>query len=283
MTDELTPVELVERSVRRYRRRHRDYERLHPEIFNAREQARLRNELECVVADLDTASPRALDLGCGSGNVTAHLIALGATVTAADVSPEFLADVKARFGAQVATLRLNGIDLSPIPNGSLDLVCAYSVLHHIPDYLHTIDEVCRVLVPGGIAYLDHEADPRFYDANGCFRALLAAVERHRRERPGAWNPARRQWQRHLQPSQWALRARRLVNPAHPWDVEGDIHVWETDRIEWDAIEARLAAAGCTVVRRVDYLNYSTEYPDEVWARFDGQCTNMRLLVARRAG
>ena len=282
------PADLVARAIRRYRRRHRSYERLHPEIFNPVEQARLRAELQRAAGELagdPCARPVALDLGCGSGNVTRHLLDLGMEVIAADVSPEFLADVERRFGptGRVTTLQVSGLDLAPLPDRSVDMVCAYSVLHHIPDYVAAVSEMCRVTRPGGIVYLDHEANDDFYDRDGCFWEMLGELQRRRRDRDGWWNPVRSPWQRVLQPSTYVERARRLLNPAHPWDVEGDIHVWEHDRVQWSLVEERLLEAGCEVVRREDYLNYSAEYPDDVWRRFEGRCTNMRLMVARVAG
>ncbi len=266
------PAALVERSVRRYRRRHRRYERVHPEIFNPREQARLRAALERAVEDVVPGERRpslALDLGCGSGNVTGHLLALGLDVLAADVSPEFLRDVERRYGAggRLRTLRVNGLDLDGIPDASVDMACAYSVLHHIPDYAAAVGELCRVVRPGGVVYLDHEVTDAFYDPDGCVRRMLGEMPpppRLRRAVTAAGD-----------------RLRRLVNPAHPWDVEGDIHVWAFDRIEWPRVEERLRRGGCEILRAVEYLNFSAAYAEDVWHRYEGCCADMRLVVARR--
>jgi SAM-dependent methyltransferase len=280
MTADSDAALLVTRSVAKYRRAHRRYERRHPEIFNPIEQSRLHAELARALASAAprAGAPLALDLGCGTGNVTTHLLELGARVLAADVSPEFLRTIQRRYGAtgRVETLQLTGVDLSGVADASIDLACAYSVLHHIPDYLGAIDEICRILRPGGIAYLDHEANDSFWDKESCFWAMLRAIADARR-----WNPDRHRWQRLLTPSRYVDRVRRMVNPAYPWDVEGDIHVWDHDHVEWDRVEERLRAGGCEVIHRGDYLNYSRTYPDEVWARFEGRCTNMRLTVARR--
>ena len=286
-------AELVERSIRKYRRAHRKYERRHPEIFNPVEQGRLHEELGRALGDVRTGAqpPRCLDLGCGTGNLTRHLLEHGAHVVAADVSPDFLAQVERRHGhtGRIETMVLNGTDLAGVPDASIDAVCAYSVLHHIPDYLAMIDEIARVLAPGGIAYLDHEANDAFWDKQSCFWSLLrasaAAKVAHRNRWNGRdwWDPDAKAWQRYLQPSRYVLRIRQRINPAYPWDVEGDIHVWDHDHIEWDRIEERLTAGGCEVVRRTDYLNFSSDYPPELWRRFhDEGCTNMRLTVARRA-
>jgi SAM-dependent methyltransferase len=269
------PAALVQRSIKRYRRMHRRYESVHPDIFNPREHARLRKSLADASTEMAAGAgdpPRALDLGCGSGNVTGHLLALGLDVVAADVSPEFLADVRRRFGAtdRLQTMQVNGLDLNQVPTGSFDMACAYAVLHHIPDYLAAVDELCRVVRPGGVVYIDHEANDSFYDKGGCFWDLLREVEQRRPRRS-----------RFLLPRTYLDALKRVVNPAHPWDIEGDIHVWEWDRIEWPQVEARLVDGGCEIVRGVDYLNYSGDWPEDIWERYEGRCTNMRLVIARR--
>jgi SAM-dependent methyltransferase len=281
MTAASTEAALVERSIDRYRRAHRRYERRHPEIFNAVEQARLREALDRGRRAIATASSpaRALDFGCGAGNLTAHLLALGLDVTAADVSPEFLDAVRRRFaGRALATLRLNGVDLAGVPDASFDLVAAYSVLHHVPDYLGVLAELVRVLRPGGVLHLDHEANEQFWGPHGSGHAFREELARLARERRGLWNPQRHRWQRVLQPTWWALRLR----PEWVFGREGDIHVWPDDHIEWDRIEAVLLELGCEIVHREDYLNFHAGYPRDVWARWrDAGCTDMRALTVRR--
>ena len=281
----MSAEELVTRSVSKYRWNYWRYERVHPEIFNPVEQGRLRQALADAVGALDrpASEVRALDLGCGSGNVTRHLLDLGVSVVAADVSPHFLRLVRRRFGScgRLETRLVNGQDLAGVEGESFDLACAYSVLHHVPDYLAMVDEMARVARPGGLVFLDHEANENFWDKSSCFWRLLDAVEEHHRSRRGPWNPRRWPWQRYLMPSRYYARVRRWINPAYPWDIEGDIHVWDFDHVEWSLVEERLRRAGCEVTTREDYLGYSSEYPDPVWERFAGRCTNMRQTVARR--
>src|SRR5690606_22598228 len=68
------------------------YEKVHDEIFNAIEQDRLRSALARAKDALQTnrTRPRALDFGCGSGNLTRHLLALGFEGVSADIAPAFL-------------------------------------------------------------------------------------------------------------------------------------------------------------------------------------------------
>ena len=272
--------ELIQRSIRRYRRAYRGYDGAHPEIFNEVEQARLYAALERA-ADAAPGT-RALDFGCGSGNVSAHLVELGMDVTAADVSPEFLRLIGDRL--PVRTLRLNGRDLAGVPDGSFDLAAAYSVLHHIPDYLAAVRELGRVVRPGGIVYIDHEANDGFWAPDGCAHHLRLEWQQRRLERPALWNPERRRWQRYLMPSKYVLGARLLFDPDYLFGREGDIHVWAEDRIEWDRVIETLAEAGCSVAWREDYLNYNPEYPDDLYTAYSERgCTDMTALAARRGG
>jgi SAM-dependent methyltransferase len=271
---------LIESSIRRYGRAHRRYDAAHPEIFNPVEQARLRGALERAT---DTApGTRALDFGCGSGNLTRHLLELGMEVTAADVSPEFLHAVERRFGGAVRTLRLNGRDLAGVADGAFDLVAAYSVLHHIPDYLGAVRELSRVARPGGVVYIDHEANDGFWAPDGCAHHLREEWRRRRLERRGFWNPERRRWQRYLLPSKYLLAVRLLFDPGYLFGREGDIHVWAEDRIEWHRVIETLQQGGCTVAWREDYLNYDPAYPDDLYEEYrDRGCTDMTALAAIR--
>jgi ubiquinone/menaquinone biosynthesis C-methylase UbiE len=142
------------------------YEYAHGDIFNSIEQQRLYGMLREAVQSVQTgAQPvQALDFGCGSGNLTRHLISLGVHTVSADVSDDFLEGIRRKFSVSALseTLRLNGIDLANVPAAHFDLVTTYSVLHHVPDYLAIVREMGRVVKPGGVLYIDHEVMPDYY-------------------------------------------------------------------------------------------------------------------------
>lgn len=146
------------------------YEQMHGEIFNPIEQKRLRNCLKKATEYIKTSSIRplkALDYGCGSGNITKHLINLGFRVVSTDVSANFLAHIRKKFndGERLETLKINGVDLSNIKKDTFDFVATYSVLHHVPNYLQIIEEFVRVTKPGGIIYIDHEVNDTYWNRN----------------------------------------------------------------------------------------------------------------------
>ena len=254
------------------------YDARHPEIFNEIEQARLRDAVARALAELRTGSQplRALDVGAGTGNLTAHLLAQGVHVTAADVSAGLLAELRRRHGdrGRVETLVLNGVDLRPLPDEAFDLVAAYSVLHHVPDYASLVVEMARVTRRSGVVYLDHERTDESWTSRGYAEFRRRAV---------VWPP--RRWWYYFQPSRYWKRLapylawRRWRDPR--WIPEGDLHVWLDDHIEWPRVEAALTRTGCEIVRRDDYLLFEPRYDRAAWEAWRAECTDTRCLVARK--
>lgn len=259
----------IARNIAVHDRIARKYDARHDEIFNDREQARLAALLAEAKAAIRTGHEplRALDFGCGSGNLTAHLLKLGFAVTAADVSSSFLALVKGRFaGHALAVHRLNGRDLSEIPDSSFDLLATYSVLHHVPDYLGAVEEMARVCADGGVLVIDHERNREYWENRAEYRLFQKE----------ALIP---DWRKFLRPSNYVHKIWRMFDPHHA--NEGDIHVWPDDHIEWEKITDRLAARGFEVLKDDDYLLYRGRYRVEAYDRFAASCTDTKAMVFRK--
>lgn len=91
---------------------------------------------------------RILDAGCGTGGMLDQYKTLpDLEVTGVDFSPEALS-----FSHKRGHSRLAGGDLTCLPfrSGSFDVVSALDVIEHIPDDSRAVDEIVRVLRPGGI-------------------------------------------------------------------------------------------------------------------------------------
>ena len=251
------------------------YERLHREIFNPVEQQRLRDALAVAKNAVKTgAQPlKALDYGCGSGNLTRYLIELGIHTVSADISRGFLTLIESRFRQTGLSegLLINGTDLSNVPDGSFDLAATYSVLHHVPDYLRIVKEMCRVLKPGGVIYLDHEVNQSYWNRPKEY------VEFLKKARPAVdW---RRCLRLLLDVRGYVHIVRRLRNPRYK--PEGDIHVWPDDHIEWGKIEQLLASEGFEVILKRDYLLYRDEYDLGLYNEYKDKCADETVLIARK--
>ncbi|MFD6287611.1 class I SAM-dependent methyltransferase [Streptomyces sp. NPDC060205] len=105
----------------------------------------------------DVAGRRILDAGCGSGPLTAALRDRGAFVTGIDASAGMVALARRRLGDDVALHVADLSDRLPFEDGAFDDVIASLVLHYLEDWGPTLDELRRVLRPGGrlIMSVDH--------------------------------------------------------------------------------------------------------------------------------
>jgi len=91
--------------------------------------------------------PRVLDLGAGTGKLTATLVSVDAEVVAVEPDPAMLAELR---GAMPAVRALSGSAESiPLPDGSVDAVLAGHAMHWF-DMAVAGPEITRVLAPGGI-------------------------------------------------------------------------------------------------------------------------------------
>lgn len=266
----------VAANVAAYSKRADSYDGVHPEIFNAHEQQRLRLALQAAQAAIQSDGRRACDYGCGTGNLTRHLLDLGLDVTAADVTPRFLRIVEECY--RVETVELVGGDADALPD-DFDLIALYSVLHHIPDYLASVRALTEKLRPGGVLFIDHEANDHHWDPPLELRTFHAL---NARARTGAfWDPPHKRWQHLMRaavvPSRHRARLRRMRRITD----EGDIHIWPDDHIEWGPLLATLEDSGMEIVERKDYLHFVDGYDEGLWQDWRGRCDDYSGVLARR--
>lgn len=94
-----------------------------------------------------------LEVGCGLGTDAISFARAGARYTGVDLTEASIELVRRRFAFEnlAADLRTADAEALPFPDDSFDLVYSHGVLHHTPDTQRGIDEVHRVLKPGGTA------------------------------------------------------------------------------------------------------------------------------------
>ena len=103
---------------------------------------------------------RVLDMGCGAGRHAFELYRRGADVVALDQNTSDLAAVAVMFeamaaegqvptGSSAATVEGDALAL-PFDDGEFDRIIAAEILEHIPDDRTAMEELFRVLKPGGV-------------------------------------------------------------------------------------------------------------------------------------
>ena len=102
-------------------------------------------------------APRILDLGCGTGEITRRLADLypAATITGIDILEGNLAVARASSVSCGARVRYETGDAFALahPDAAFDLVVCRHMSQAVPDFARVLDEIGRVLRPGGWLHL----------------------------------------------------------------------------------------------------------------------------------
>lgn len=106
-----------------------------------------------LVALAAPAGARAVDLATGTGDIAFGLAAAGANVVGVDVTPRMIELANVKKAANHDGPRFIVGDMTALPFGgdSFDLATAGYGLRNVPDLRAAIDEIHRVLKPGGTA------------------------------------------------------------------------------------------------------------------------------------
>lgn len=98
---------------------------------------------------------KVLEVGFGMGTDLFQFASAGATVSGVDLSPEHLRIAQLRFSTYglSADLRLADAEGLPFEDATFEVVYTFGVIHHTPNTQRAVDEIYRVLKPGGHAII----------------------------------------------------------------------------------------------------------------------------------
>lgn len=88
-----------------------------------------------------------LDIGCGNGLITGYLANYGNTVSAVDVVDQRDLSFYNNYNFLLIT-----DERLPFPDASFDMVISNHVIEHVDNHDQHVQEIQRVLKPGGICY-----------------------------------------------------------------------------------------------------------------------------------
>ena len=115
----------------------------------------LRKALRGEAPGVGNAQPRVLDCGVGTGTLSSALARVTASpfkLDAIDISPRMLERAGSRFRERDLPVALRQADVRELPygDGVFDLVMSAHVLEHLVDPGVALNEMVRVLKPGGL-------------------------------------------------------------------------------------------------------------------------------------
>jgi ubiquinone/menaquinone biosynthesis C-methylase UbiE len=95
---------------------------------------------------------RVADIACGSGYGTQILASAGArSVHGMDISEEAVEFARTQYNASNATYSVaNAQELTTISDGEFDVVVSFETIEHLQDVEAYLDEMKRILRPGGV-------------------------------------------------------------------------------------------------------------------------------------
>ena len=122
------------------------------------------------------AGSRVVEIGCGRGVGMQLILRVfePASAEALDIDPKMIRLTQQRLHAvpsERVKVQLADVHRLPYPDGSIDAVFDFGVLHHLEEWRTGLAEVARVLPEGGHFYIE-EYFPALY-ANAFFGRLLA--------------------------------------------------------------------------------------------------------------
>ncbi|MCB9796225.1 MAG: class I SAM-dependent methyltransferase [Alphaproteobacteria bacterium] len=95
-----------------------------------------------------------LNIGCGTGSLSLRLADTGAELHGLDISSEMVRIARGKVeaaGVDNITFHVGAFDegFTAFADGSLDGICAYSILHLLEDRQAALAQIYRLLKPGG--------------------------------------------------------------------------------------------------------------------------------------
>ena len=111
-----------------------------------------------------------LDVGCGRGEAVRAAKDLGWEAKGCDISDEYVNYAKDVNGVDAITGTLEQVNF---PDDSFHFVSLVEVIEHLYDSKRTVEELCRVLKPGGILYVSTPNEESIYQTFGNLYYRLA--------------------------------------------------------------------------------------------------------------
>jgi O-antigen biosynthesis protein len=107
-----------------------------------------------------------LDIACGEGYGSAMLARDAAHVIGVDIAADAVAHAAERYPLVNVEFRQGACEAIPLPDQSVDVVVSFETIEHVPDHQRVLDEMRRVLRPGGLLIISTPDRREYTDVLG---------------------------------------------------------------------------------------------------------------------
>lgn len=133
---------------------------LHRDVyFDTESRARKAAKMLHILRDhlgADLGSLHALDIGCSTGVMSKYLGGHFGRVTGIDIDQKAIEFAQSNFGSAELSFQLGDAMATGLPDDSVDVAICAHVYEHVPSAPRMMDEIHRVLRPGGVCYFAAE-------------------------------------------------------------------------------------------------------------------------------
>ena len=150
----------------------RDFSELHPKtMFDELGRLQKARKTVAVILDalrnagVDPADTRLLDIGCSTGILTRHYAEYFGKVVGIDIDDGAVEWARRNRAKENLSYRIADSMELPFLSGEFDLVTCTHIYEHVPNAQRMVDEIHRVLRPGGLCYFAAENRIRVWDGH----------------------------------------------------------------------------------------------------------------------
>ena len=133
---------------------------MHPEIyFDANNRAQKAEKMLRILRDhigADLSRQHVLDVGCSTGTMCQILGEHFHRVTGIDIDAKAITHAREVNTSPHIKFRVGDAMQTGLPDESIDVVVCAHVYEHVPDPWRMMDEIRRILTPGGVCYFAAE-------------------------------------------------------------------------------------------------------------------------------
>ncbi len=132
-----------------------DFARTHPAMYDQEGRKRKADTTVAVLSDAlgsRLRNARVVNVGCSSGIIDSFIAPHVEHLTGIDIDEAAIAHANERHATERLEFRVGDAMALDFPDASFDVVLCSQVYEHVPNPQVMMDEIRRVLVPGGICY-----------------------------------------------------------------------------------------------------------------------------------